>query len=154
MTLAAVQSSMKIDSRTLSPETLEAMRFMALDRMAEGELSAAISASFGIKSQLDVQGAAEGERTRPGPAGRAVAQGTGSAAAVDCGSRAAGVSVGQRQEPGPIRFRLRAADPPDRERVDPATVLRNVEPGLGVYAPGTGRADPSEAVAARLPTRP
>lgn len=48
MASTAVQADMKIDGRTLTRETLEAMRFMALDRMAEGEAPAAISASFGM----------------------------------------------------------------------------------------------------------
>lgn len=39
---------MKNDGRTLTRETLEAMRFMALERMAEGESPAAIAASFGM----------------------------------------------------------------------------------------------------------
>ena len=43
-----VQTGLKIDGRTLTRETLEGMRFMALDRMAEGESLAAISASFGM----------------------------------------------------------------------------------------------------------
>ena len=43
-----VQTGLKIDGRTLTRETLEAMRFLALDRMAEGESPAAISASFGM----------------------------------------------------------------------------------------------------------
>jgi hypothetical protein len=43
-----VQTGMKIDGRTLTRETLEAMRFLALDRMAEVESPAAISASFGM----------------------------------------------------------------------------------------------------------
>lgn len=48
MASTAVQAGMKIDGRTLTRETLEAMRFMALDRMAEGESPAAVSASFGM----------------------------------------------------------------------------------------------------------
>lgn len=48
MTSTAVQADMKIDGRMLTRETLEAMRFMALDRMAEGESPVAISASFGM----------------------------------------------------------------------------------------------------------
>ena len=48
MASTVVQGDMKIDGRTLTRETLEGMRFMALDRMAEGESLAAISASFGM----------------------------------------------------------------------------------------------------------
>lgn len=48
MTLTAVQADMKIDGRTLTRETQEAMRFMALDRMAEGESPAAVPASLGM----------------------------------------------------------------------------------------------------------
>ena len=43
-----VQTGMKIDGRTLTREMLVAMRFLALDRMAEGESPVAISASFGM----------------------------------------------------------------------------------------------------------
>jgi hypothetical protein len=39
---------MKIDGRTRTRETLQAMRFMALDRMAESESPATVSASFGM----------------------------------------------------------------------------------------------------------
>lgn len=59
---------MKIDGRTLTRETLETMRFMALDRMAEGESPAAVSASFGMhrtwayKVRLKARGRANGKR--------------------------------------------------------------------------------------------
>ncbi len=59
---------MKIDGRTLTRETLEAMRFMALDRMAEGESPAAVSASFGMhrawayKVRLKARGRGKGKR--------------------------------------------------------------------------------------------
>lgn len=49
MTSTTAQSDMKIDGRTLTREMLEAMRLMALDRIAEGESLAAISASFGMR---------------------------------------------------------------------------------------------------------
>ena len=48
MGVAVVQSGMKRDGRTLAHETLEEMRLLALDRMAEGESPAAVSASFGL----------------------------------------------------------------------------------------------------------
>ncbi len=59
---------MKIDGRTLTRETLEAMRFMALDRMAEGGSPAAISASFGMhrtwayKVRWKARGRGQGKR--------------------------------------------------------------------------------------------
>ncbi|OBS10367.1 IS630 family transposase [Acidihalobacter prosperus] len=59
---------MKNDGRTLTRETLEAMRFMALERMAEGESPAAVSASFGMhrtwayKVRLKVRGRGQGKR--------------------------------------------------------------------------------------------
>lgn len=68
MVVSVVQSDMKIDGRTLTRETLEAMRFMALDRMAEGESPAAISASFGMhrswayKVRLKARGRGQGKR--------------------------------------------------------------------------------------------
>lgn len=45
---SAIQVFMKRDGRTLSRETLEAMRLMALERMTEGESAAEVSASFGL----------------------------------------------------------------------------------------------------------
>jgi len=69
MVPSAVQAGMKIDGRTLTRETLEAMRFMALDRMAEGESPAAISASFGMhrtwayKVRFKARGRGKGKRT-------------------------------------------------------------------------------------------
>ncbi|AOU98308.1 hypothetical protein BI364_10355 [Acidihalobacter yilgarnensis] len=59
---------MKNDGRTLTRETLEAMRFMALERMAEGESPAAVSASFGMhrtwayKVRLKVRGRGQGKQ--------------------------------------------------------------------------------------------
>ncbi|AOU98853.1 hypothetical protein BI364_13585 [Acidihalobacter yilgarnensis] len=59
---------MKIDGRPLTRETLEAMRFMALDRMDEGESPAAASASFGMhrtwayKVRLKARGRGQGKR--------------------------------------------------------------------------------------------
>lgn len=46
--LAMGPTGLKIDGRTLRRETLEAMPFLALDRMAEGESPAAIPTSFGM----------------------------------------------------------------------------------------------------------
>ncbi len=63
------QPGMKIDGRTLTRETLEAMRFMALDRMAEGESPAAVSASFGMhrtwayKVRWKARGRGKGKRS-------------------------------------------------------------------------------------------
>lgn len=68
MASTAVQADMKIDGRTLTREALEAMRFMALDRMAEGELPAAIAVSFGMhrawayKVRLKARGRGKGKR--------------------------------------------------------------------------------------------
>ncbi len=59
---------MKRDGRTLSRETLEAMRLMALDRMAEGEPPAEVSASFGLhrswayKVRIKARGRGRGRR--------------------------------------------------------------------------------------------
>lgn len=59
---------MKIDGRALTREMLEAMRNMALDRMAESELPTAISASFGMnrtwayKVRLKARGRGKGKR--------------------------------------------------------------------------------------------
>ncbi len=39
---------MKRDGRTLDHKTLEEMRLMAVQRMAEGESAAAVAASFGM----------------------------------------------------------------------------------------------------------
>ena len=62
-----VQTGLKIDGRTLTRETLEAMRFLALDRMAEGESPAAISASFGLHRtwayQVRLKARARGKRS-------------------------------------------------------------------------------------------
>lgn len=96
MVVTAVQVDMKIDGRTLTCEILEAMRFMALDRMAEGESPAATSALFGIHRSLGVQGA--GESARPGQAGSAVVAGARAAPDVDRCPGATGISLGERQE--------------------------------------------------------
>jgi hypothetical protein len=81
MASTVVQGDMKIDGRTLTREMLEGMRFMALDRMAEGESLAAISASFGMhrawayKVRLKARGRGKGKRevqlrkARPGDGG-------------------------------------------------------------------------------------
>lgn len=68
MTVNAVQGCMKQDGRTLSHETLESMRFMALERMAEGESPAEVSASFGLnrtwayKVRAKARGQGHGQR--------------------------------------------------------------------------------------------
>ena len=59
---------MKRDGRTLSHETLEAMRLLALERMAEGESPAAVSASLGLhrtwayKVRAKARGRGKGKR--------------------------------------------------------------------------------------------
>lgn len=59
---------MKRDGRTLAHETLEEMRLMALDRMAEGESAAKVSASFGLhrtwayKVRAKARGRGKGKR--------------------------------------------------------------------------------------------
>lgn len=59
---------MKRDGRTLSHETLEEMRLLAVDRMAEGESPAAVSASFGLnrtwayKVRAKARGRGKGKR--------------------------------------------------------------------------------------------
>lgn len=59
---------MKRDGRTLSRETLEAMRLRALDRMAEGEPPAEVSSSFGLhrtwayKVRIKARGRGRGRR--------------------------------------------------------------------------------------------
>lgn len=63
-----VEGDMKRDGRTLSHETLEAMRLLALDRMAEGESPAEVSASFGLnrtwayKVRAKARGRGKGKR--------------------------------------------------------------------------------------------
>ncbi len=63
-----VVARMKQDGRTLSHETLEAMRFMALERMREGESPTAVSASFGLhrtwayKVRAQARGRGRGQR--------------------------------------------------------------------------------------------
>lgn len=59
---------MKIDGRGLNRKTLEEMRLIALDRMAEGESPAAVSASFGLhrtwayKVRAKARGRGKGKR--------------------------------------------------------------------------------------------
>ena len=59
---------MKRDGRTLSHETLEEMRLLAVDRMAEGESPAEVSASFGLnrtwayKVRAKARGRGKGKR--------------------------------------------------------------------------------------------
>lgn len=63
-----VGSCMKRDGRTLSHETLEEMRLMALERMAEGESPREVSASFGLhrtwayKVRAKARGRGKGKR--------------------------------------------------------------------------------------------
>ncbi len=64
----AVQACMKRDGRTVSHRALEAMRLMALERMAEGENPGAVSASFGLhrtwayKVRAKAKGRGKGKR--------------------------------------------------------------------------------------------
>jgi transposase len=64
----AVGDDMKRDGRTLSHETLEEMRLLALDRMAEGESPAEVSTSFGLnrtwayKVRAKARGRGKGKR--------------------------------------------------------------------------------------------
>lgn len=68
LTPSAVQLGMKNDNRTLTRKSLGAMRFMALERMAEGESPAAVSASFGMhrtwayKGRLKARGRGKGKQ--------------------------------------------------------------------------------------------
>lgn len=127
-------ADMGIDGRTLTRETLEALRFMALGRMAEGESLAAASVSFGVhrtcayKAWPKARGRGKGKRS---------CGGAWATPDVERRARGARVSVGQRQEPTAVWLRLRAVDAPARGRVDHPALRCGAEPGFGG---GTARA--------------
>ena len=88
---------MKRDGRTLDHTTLEEMRLLAVQRMAEGESAARVAASFGLHRGRSCRAAAGGVAA----CGSALAQGEGTAADVGAERQ---VPLGQRQEPDAVRL--------------------------------------------------